>query len=331
MSPILLGSVMVAAMTAGAAPPPPTASSPTRGVVEILAAAVLFGTTGTTASFAPVAATPVSIGSARLVIGGLGMLAALPWLGGSRRTAIGLWRDPWSFVAGVMVAGYQLAFFAGVSMAGVALATLVTIGSGPVLVGLLSWVLLRERPTASWWTSTLICITGLVVLTIDGAIQPNVDLAGLAFALLAGALYAAYTVAAKRLMHLGTSPTVAMASIFSLGGLLLAPVLLVTGSAWLASIDGVAVALWLGLATTTLAYLLFGRGLQVLPAGPAATLVLAEPLVATVLGVGLLGERLGVIGWLGAGLVAAGLGLQGLASTRGRSGTEANVVEAALP
>jgi DME family drug/metabolite transporter len=308
-----------------------TRSSPRRGVLEILAAAVLFGTTGTTASFAPAAATPVSIGSARLVIGGLGMLATLPWLGGRRGTAIALWRNPWAFAAGLMVAAYQLAFFAGVSLAGVALATLVTIGSGPILVGLLSWVLLRERPTTAWWASTMLCITGLILLTLDGTVQPGVDLAGLALALVAGACYAAYTVAAKRLMHAGTAPTVAMASIFSFGGLLLLPVLLATGPAWLASLDGLTVALWLGLGTTTLAYLLFGRGLQVLPAGPAATLVLAEPLVATILGVGLLGERLGPIGWIGAALVAGGLALQGLTSSRARRGDETNVVEGALP
>lgn len=308
-----------------------TRSSPRRGVLEILSAAILFGTTGTTASFAPPSATPVSIGSARLVIGGLGMLATLPWLGGRRGAAVALWRNPWAFVAGLMVAGYQLAFFAGVSLAGVALATLVTIGSGPILVGLLSWVLLRERPTTSWWASTMLCITGLILLMLDGTVQPGVDVAGLAIALVAGTCYASYTVAAKRMMHAGTAPTVAMASIFSLGGLLLLPVLLATRPAWLASLEGLTVALWLGLGTTTVAYLLFGRGLQVLPAAPAATLVLAEPLVATILGVGLLGEQIGLIGWVGATLVAGGLVLQGLTSTRARSGDKPNVVEGALP
>jgi hypothetical protein len=89
-------------------------------VLEILGAAVLFGTTVTTASFAPPGATSISIGSARLVIGGAGLVVALPRLGGSRRRAIGRWRNPWGFTAGVMTALYQLASFAGVSWAGVA-------------------------------------------------------------------------------------------------------------------------------------------------------------------------------------------------------------------
>jgi len=45
--------------------------------------------------------------------------------------------------------------------------------------------------------------------------------------------------------------------------------------------------------------------------------VLAEPVVATLLGVLVLGETLAPLGWLGAVLVLAGLGLQGSASALG--------------
>lgn len=301
-----------------------------RSVLEVLGAAVLFGTTGTTASFAPPGASSVSIGSARLVIGGAGLIATLPLLGGSRHSAISLWRNRWGFVAGLMTALYQLAFFAGVSRAGVALATLVTIGSGPIFVGLLSWLLLRERPTGSWWFSTAVCLAGLVLLSFDGSGQPGVEAGGLLLALASGFGYAVYTVAAKRLMNGGVHAPEVMASAFSLGGLILLPVLLASGAAWIASAQGLAVALWLGIATTTVAYFLFGRGLRVLPAGPTATLVLAEPLVATLLGVFILGEHLGLAGWAGAALVAAGLGLQGLSSIRSRPRGEPNVIEATL-
>jgi DME family drug/metabolite transporter len=160
-----------------------------------------------------------------------------------------------------------------------------------------------------------------------------VDVGGLVFALISSSGYALYTVAAKHLLNVGHVPADVMASAFGLGGVLLLPVLLLSEPAWIATPSGLAVALWLGLATTTVAYVLFGRGLRHLPAGPVATLVLAEPLVATLLGVGLLGERLGAVGWLGAALVAAGLLVQGLTSVRGE-GTgveEPNVVEGALP
>ena len=307
-------------------------SSPTgdarRGVLEVLGAAVLFGTTGTSAAFAPVSAGSVAIGSARLVIGGLGLIAVLPLLGGRRHDVIRLWRTPLGAFSGLMTALYQLAFFAGVSLAGVAPGTLVTIGTGPILVGLMSWATLRERPSGTWWISTAVCVTGLVLLTLDRGGRIGEAAGGLAFSFVAAVGYAAYTVGAKQLMRNGAAPSEAMAAAFGLGAVLLLPVLVVAGVQWLASPNGLAVALWLGLATTTLAYVLFGRGLRLLPAGPAATLVLAEPLVATLLGVGLLGERLGSMGWLAAALVAAGLALQGVTSVRSPPSDEPSMAKA---
>ena len=290
----------------------PADTAARRGVLEVLAAAVLFGTTGTTASFAPATAGGVAIGAARLVIGGATLLLAAPAFGGRRRRATALWREPWGLAGALMVAAYQLAFFAGVALAGVALGTLVTIGSGPLLVGLLSWTILRERPSTTWWTATAICLAGLMMLTLDGSERAGVDLVGLLLALMAGLAYALYTLASKRLMVGGERPEDVMPALFGLGGLLMVPVLLASGVTWLAEPAGLAVALWLGVGTIAVAYLLFGRGLRELHAGVAATLVLAEPLVATLLGVTLLGEQLGSLGWLGAALVALGLAIQGL-------------------
>ena len=288
-----------------------------RGVLAALASAVLFGTTGTAASFAPPSAGPVAIGAARVVIGGFGLLLALPLLGGSRTNALRVWRTRLGLAAGLATALYQLAFFAGVSLAGVALGTLVTIGSAPIIVGLLSWVALGERPTVGWWTSTAICLTGLALLTFDGSTQTGVVIGGLAISMVSAAAYAGYTVASKQLMKSGVESSVAMASAFGLGAVVLVPVLAVSGFSWLAQPAGLAVALWLGLVTTTVAYVLFGRSLRVLPAGPVTTLVLAEPLVATLLGVGLLGETLGTVGLIGLVLVASGLALQGVISASG--------------
>ena len=83
--------------------------------------------------------------------------------------------------------------------------------------------------------------------------------------------------------------------------------------------SSMALILWLGLATTTLAYVLFGVGLRSLQPGHIATLNLAEPVFATLLGVFVLGEVLGGLGVLGCLLVIVGLGLLGVAE--GRSAT----------
>jgi DME family drug/metabolite transporter len=292
-----------------------------RAVASVLAAATLFGTTGTAQALGPSTTTPLGVGAVRIVIGGAGLLAALPWLGGRRRDALALWRTRWGLLAGLTTAAYQVFFFAGVARAGVALGTLVTIGSGPVFTGLLSWIVLRERPRASWVLATSVCVVGLALLVGAGASAPDVDPLGLLLALASGFGYAVYTVAAKRLMTDGHRSDEVMTAAFALGGLLLLPVLLTQPLAWLATPSGLAMALWLGLATTTVAYVLFGRGLRHLPAGPVTTLVLAEPVVATLLGVLVLDESLTPLAWVGAGLVLAGLALQGTAAARDAGGS----------
>jgi DME family drug/metabolite transporter len=288
----------------------------TGAVGAVLLAAALFGTTGTAQALGPDSTTPLGVGAVRLLVGGLALLAVLPLLGTPVRDAVRLWATPAGAAAGLCTALYQVAFFAAVDRAGVAVGTLVTIGSGPVLAGGLARVLLGERTSRSWLAATALCVAGLVLLTLGGGSSEGTSASGCALALLSGLAYALYTVLAKRLLDAGHAPTPVMAAAFGLGGLLLVPVLLTQPLGWLTEPSGLATAAWLGLATTTAAYVLFGRGLAVLPAGPVATLVLAEPLVATVLGLAVLDERLTGAGLVGAGLVLAGVAVQGLASAR---------------
>lgn len=288
-----------------------------RAVLSVLGAAALFGTTGTSQALGPSGTTPLGVGAARIIIGGAGLFAVLPLVGGDRRAALGLWRTRWGLLAGATTALYQVCFFAGVLKAGVAVGTLLTIGSGPVFTGLLSWVLLRERPKASWVVATTVCVVGLVLLVGSQASGGGGEPVGYLLALASGLGYAFYTVASKKMMTLGARSDDVMAAAFGLGGVLLVPVLLTQPLAWIATPSGIAMALWLGLVTTTVAYVLFGRGLHHLPAGPVTTLVLAEPVVATLLGVLVLGETIPLLGWVGVGLVLAGLALQGAASRLG--------------
>jgi DME family drug/metabolite transporter len=99
---------------------------------------------------------------------------------------------------------------------------------------------------------------------------------------------------------------------------LLVPVFLMSGTWWM-SWSSVLLILWLGLATTTLAYVLFGMGFRSLQPGHIATLNLAEPVFATLLGVFVLGEVLGPLGVLGCALVIVGLGLLGVVEGRSTS------------
>lgn len=281
------------------------------GLVAVVLAAILFGTTGTAQALGPAETTPLGVGAARLAVGGLALLAILPLVGGRRRAAIGLWRTPAGLAAGLCTAAYQVSFFAAVQQTGVAVGTLVALGSGPVLAGLLGRLILAERPGRVWMMATAVCVAGLALLVGGGGATQQVDPAGVALAVLAGLSYAGYTVLAKWQLGAGHHPSTVMAAAFGLGGLFLIPVLATQPAGWLLQPEGAALALYLGLVTITLGYLLFVRGLAVLPAGPVTTLMLAEPLVATVLGVAVLGERLGVSGVAGVVLLLVGLLAQG--------------------
>jgi DME family drug/metabolite transporter len=144
----------------------------------------------------------------------------------------------------------------------------------------------------------------LLVLGQGGA---AVSATGIVLALGSGASYAGYTLATSRALADGAEPAVATAVTFVVSALTLAPALALTDLSWAASASGVALVGYLALVPTVLAYRLFTVGLRGLRPATASTLALAEPVVATVLGVALLGERLGALGWGGAGLVLAGL------------------------
>ncbi len=285
--------------------------STSAGLVAVVLAAILFGTTGTAQALGPAETTPLGVGAARLAVGGLTLLAILPLVGGRRRAAVALWRTPVGLAAGLCTALYQVTFFAAVEQTGVAIGTLVALGSGPVLAGLLGRLILDERPGRVWVLATVVCIAGLTLLVGGGGADQQVDPGGVALAVVAGLSYAGYTVLTKWQLGAGHHPSTVMAAAFGLGGLLLIPVLALQRPSWLLEPQGAALALYLGLVTITLGYLLFVRGLAVLPAGPVTTLMLAEPLVATVLGVAVLGERLGVSGVAGVALLLLGLLAQG--------------------
>jgi DME family drug/metabolite transporter len=215
-------------------------------------------------------------------------------------------------VAAVGVALYQPLFFAGVSLSGVSVGTVVAIGSAPVMAGLVGLAVLGERPGVLWTAATALAIAGCVLLLGSGGSGGSngageISALGVASALGAGLCYGSYATASKTLLNRGLSQSSVMALAFGLGGALLAPALFFVELDWLAEPSGLAVALHLGLIATAAAYLLFARGLSGLPVATAATLSLAEPLTAGALGFLLLGERLGPVALLGAGLLLGGL------------------------
>lgn len=278
------------------------------GAALVLLAAVFWGTTGTSQALAPAGATPLTIGALRLALGG-GLLLAFALLRGAFRRGGG-WPLVITLLAALSMAAYQLFFFAAVVRTGVAVGTVVAIGSSPVLAGLIGFLLRGERPSPTWGLATFLAVIGCALLILAGrGIQ--VDPTGILLALGAGASYALFAVTSKTLLE-KHPPEAVMAVAFCLGALLLLPLLVGADLAWLAQPAGWGVILHLGAVTVALSYSLFAFGLQHIPVATAATLTLAEPLTAGLLGVFLLGEQLSLPALLGIGLILAGLVLVSL-------------------
>jgi DME family drug/metabolite transporter len=283
----------------------------------VLSAAVLWGTTGTAQALAPESATPASVGSIRLVLGGAALLAYALWRGAFRGG--GSWRWQSTLAAALSIAAYQICFFAGVARTGVAIGTMVGIGTSPILAGVIGFIVRGERPVRQWGIATALAILGCsLLLASGGSIQ--VDPLGILLAVAAGGAYALFTVTSKGLME-GNPPEAVMAVTFCLGAVLLLPVLFSADLSWLAQPRGIAVALHLGLVTVGVAYSLFARGLSLVPVAVAATLTLAEPLTAGLLGVLVLGEPLNLMAGAGILLIFAGLAWLSIGS-RGQMSVE---------
>ncbi|SBT46226.1 EamA family transporter [Micromonospora narathiwatensis] len=291
--------------------------SPLTGPVPILVAAALWGTTGTASSLAPAGAPAAAVGSAGLALGGL--LLFLSTRGAHslpRRCTRG---ERWLLLLGaVTVAGYPVSFYPAVTRSGVAVTTVIALGSAPVFAGVLAWLTRQGRPTARWTYATLAAVLGCAVLVLAPALADGasaVDLIGVALAALAGLSYAGYSLIAGKLIARGHHSGAVMGAMFGAAALLVLPVLWYGDGQWLFTLRGAAVAAHLAVVTTFLAYRLFGYGLRHTTAQVATTLTLAEPAVAAVLGVAVLGERLPALSW--GGLLVLGVGLAFLTPSAG--------------
>ena len=144
---------------------------------------------------------------------------------------------------------------------------------------------------------------GLLFLNKEGLV---VDPIGVAMSLGAGLLFAVYAIVNKDVLDKAAAiPAVAV--IFSLSAMMLLPFLFLFETEGLMTGRGIAVVLYLGIATTSVAYILFSYGLKRIPSSSAVTLSLAEPLTAAVLSVLVVGERLNGTSWIGVVLLLGGI------------------------
>jgi len=209
----------------------------------------------------------------------------------------------WLLIGAVGVFVYPLAFYSSMSLAGVAIGNVVSLGTGPVFAALLEWIVERRRLTLRWALCTAVAIVGVILLALgshrDDAPQATSPLLGIGLGVAAGLAYALYTYASSRAIGTGQPSRAVMGGMFGLGAIALLPVLLVFGAPLLQSTTTVGIAAYLALGPMFVAYLLFGVGMRTLRSSTATTITLLEPVVATILAVLVVGERLELLGWAG--------------------------------
>lgn len=282
------------------------------GYLFALTAGALWGTTGplSTALYAE-GALLTDVGFWRVFLAALGLAAygiVRPDIFRADRQAILLVL----VLGGALVAVFEVAYqyaIAGVGVAGAA----TLLYTAPVMVAILAWPLLGERLTAGRLALAAVVMIG-VALTVSGHAGEGTDAAmasrtaGVVGGLLAAASFAGTTLVARYAVPRYGSLRVLFLELAG-GTLILALLLPLTGHT--PELPGSAAG-WifiagLGIGAVLLANFAFFAGARRIEAAPTAVAASVEPVVGALLALALFGQNLTILGWVGLGLVVAGV------------------------
>ncbi len=283
-------------------------------ILCVIAASVLWGTTGTASAFIP-DVSPLAVGAFSMGVGGvLLVLNAKNNLLSDRQKLLS--KPSLLFIGSLCVAIYPLAFYSSMRLAGVAIGTVISIAGAPFFTVIMERLISNERVTSRWVVSFIFGVVGVILLTLgktqylDINAQANNRILGILLGLVAGLTYATYSWTARQMIENGVNSKSAMASMFGLSAILLLPSLLLTGGNLFLDAKHISVALYLAIAPMFFGYLLFGQALREIEASKATLITLLEPIVATILAIIIIGETFSPIGWLGMSLMIICLLLQ---------------------
>ncbi|MDT0186753.1 DMT family transporter [Microbacterium sp. ARD31] len=291
-------------------------SSHLRGLAEVAAASVLWGTGGLAVQLvreqAPL--SPVTISAWRMALAALALLVVLVAV---RRVgdllALARSRPRQLLAVGVGTAAYQGFYFVSVTQVGVAVATVVSLGLAPVLLTVAEAVRRRRAPAPARLAVLATALAGLLLVSLAGgeASTGPAPAAGVLLAIASGTTYALTTVAGGSVSR-EAHPVVLTSGMTLVGAAVLLPAAgLVDGPHLTADPVALAWLVYLGVLTMALAYVLLYSGLRVTEPSTAVTASLVEPVTAAVVAALVLEEPLGPAAVLGIVLVldaVAGLG-----------------------
>jgi drug/metabolite transporter (DMT)-like permease len=245
------------------------------------------------------------LAAVRFGVAGLLMLPVV-W-----RRGLALDRLGWPGLIAIVVGGgapFALLVGAGLVYAPVSHATALTQGTVPLTVALVATVVLKERVTGPAVVGYALIVAG--ALMIGGISLSEVNsretLGHLLF-VAASFIWAGYTVALRKARLAGLHAP-ALAAVASL--ILYLPVYLLTrGERLLAAPLGDIVfqGLYQGVLTAILSLLLYSRGVALIGASAAGAFVALGPVIAALLAIVVLGDRIGLHDWIAIAVITAGV------------------------
>jgi len=245
------------------------------------------------------------LAAVRFGVAGLLMLPVV-W-----RRGVALDRLGWPGLIAIVVGGgapFALLVGAGLVYAPVSHATALTQGTVPLTVALVAALVLKERVTGPSVVGYALIVAG--ALMIGGISLSEVNsretLGHLLF-VAASLVWAGYTVALRKARLVGLHAP-ALAAVASL--ILYLPVYLLTrGERLLAAPLGDIVfqGLYQGVLTAILSLLLYSRGVALIGASAAGAFVALGPVIAALLSIVVLGDRIDLHNWIAIAVITAGV------------------------
>ncbi len=269
---------------------------------KYLLATALFGANGIVA--AQISLSSYQIVFLRTVIGSL-LMTAIFLISGRRFT---FFRKPRNLllmlISGLTMGGGWLLLYAGYNYLGVGLSSLLYY-CGPVIVMALSPVFFREKLTAGKLCCFALVLLGLVL--VNGPLeltQGNIRL-GVICGLLSAVMYAVMVICNKKMEDVGGMENATMQLVISF--LLVGGVFMAKNGLDLTILPGD----WpwiilLGAVNTALGCYFYFSAIGDLQVQTVAVCGYAEPLLAVILSVLLLGEKMSLLQWAGALLIIGG-------------------------
>jgi drug/metabolite transporter (DMT)-like permease len=254
---------------------------------------------------------PGFVAWSRVALGAV-LLVPVAWRRGALRGLGGRWSAVVAYAACEVAVPFFL-IAAGEQRVASSLAAIL-IASMPLMVAVLSvWLSPDDRPTGLRLVGLVVGFGGVVALLgVDVAGRPG-ELLGAVLVLVATLCYATATIIVNRGLA-DLDPLGPIAASLVLATLSLVPVVLVSPPGGIPPGDALGALVVLGVVCTALGLVLFFR--LIVEAGPsrASVITYVNPLVAVILGVLVLDERLGAMSFVGLVAILGGSWL----STRGR-------------